>query len=1451
MSQPSRPRDRSQASRRRPQWKNRALESLETRALLAPVLSTTTSTATFTVVTQTPANPNVTTGTVTVAQGAATGSAAPTTSVSLLTGLDQFGGDMVRIEAGQGGDFGKAVYAISRGAGSNPNAVNRPGTIYRVDPATGKASVFFDLNPVIQQLENDTSATAANGLGSGTGYTNWYDIAFDPEGYFDGRPSMFVSSISSTDPNKNAVFRIGSNGDFLGVYIGFSATAGAGLSRTPTVVMVPPVEQQKFFRGLFTGEGTSDATGNRPVLFFDANFFRPGTDLNSATGLPTGVTQTALTLGPQTGLTSVNSYYSSRNALTGGSPSQVYGTFTDFGKPPAPGVPGTPGPGGVQGINGDLLINLGVQPAVASTAIDTYPSNIFSQPNVVGLNGLSAFRRFQDTTFDYYGYFSYGFASTATGGFTAASLQAPTYVGSMFVSDLATGLAVSVPRPANAPVGPNIVVPINTLSPGPFTITVTFDPATGLFTVANPTVGGNNNSGRVVRISPSGVVTNFAQNFDVSGAQDFSSFDNSSLSVTFSADGTTMYATDNDGIWQFKSVLSLAGSSTGNVIGLNDLRALGVPYEGQDSSVAVLDTGIDATNPAFRGRVATGYNAIYSNQDGHLHSIPFYQRANDDLAPAGSTTTGLPDGHGTLVAGVVAQFVPQATLLPVSVFPAANTNTTNFALYNGLTYLSRNPFTPDPVRPNKQDRVISTTIGFGSTQTFITEGIAYRLSKQLTIAFKGRLGQMRKLGNQPIAAAGNVGDPNGMSVPAIYNEVISVTGTYPFPFQQDATTPPIDPTAGVIPRPVGPILLFPNQDNVLTANGGLNAFAALDVGVFFNDKLVNQASKAITTDFAAPAINVPTFKRTTSPTATTIGGNTFYASGTSLSAGIVAGSYATVESALDYWTDIARTGVTSDAYLNVPVGTRTLNFGAHQLLDLSVYANPDGINSILQWTAVPIDATDIPGYTTIANRQLWNPDGNGRIRGANRFPQYSRIDIGNAIASIEGAEALNWLVDHNMLAAIDGNSNGLITAQEIQTFVDKANTIGLPEAGAMARLLGGTARISATFAGLTAFGEQPDSPDVLQRRFNYLDYAAHGTLTGAISVDEMKMLAHTLLPPPDSFVVVDRQRSSANGYLLDPDPIRNYIDLRHLLPLYAWAPPSAVKRFKNVSPAMFGVNRGSLGVPGPYTFTLFSNEVQKQPAAPKAKPAKAAAKPAATAPTTAATPTPTPTSTTTTDPTATTSTTTSTSTPTTTTTSTPTTTTATTTTTTSTSTPTTTTSSGSGATTTPPVAISSTSNSTSTQSLSTREQAALDLARGLAGLAQLNGTTPGTPQVAGTLTPVSTSSTDASAQSSTSTSATTPTNTSVTTPTSTSAASSTNTTTTSTTSTKSSTTAATSTTKTDAAVATTSTSTAVTHKAATKKAAPAATHPAKKVVAPKPKKSDNIFKSLNPANWFK
>ena len=375
----------------------------------------------------------------------------------------------------------------------------------------------------------------------------------------------------------------------------------------------------------------------------------------------------------------------------------------------------------------------------------------------------------------------------------------------------------------------------------------------------------------------------------------------------------------------------------------------------------------------------------------------------------------------------------------------------------------------------------------------------------------------------------------------------------------------------------------------------------------FSDRILASANRNVTTDFAAPALDIPTFRRkfglAVGETAADVGtidhdSNVVYnAGGTSLSAGIVTGSFALVASALDYWADIHETGVTADAYLTQPVGARTLDFGKKTVKDLSAYNNPDGINGILAWTAVPIEDP---------NDALSEGEPLTMFR-SSEYREYARIDIGNAIAAIEGQIAIQYLLDRGIFDIIDSNDNGLITAPELQTFVDTAATIGLPEAGAMARLLGGTARID--FAGRTFYGEQADQPDVLQRRFNFFDFAGDGQLNGMITIDQFKLLAHNLLPLPDQYVIIDRQRASANGFLLDPEADRNFKELQHIKPTYQFVPKSVVKRYHDISPGIFGVNRGQSPLRSSPFYAAFDHKTRRKTV--RAKP-EAPAKPPVT-----------------------------------------------------------------------------------------------------------------------------------------------------------------------------------------------------------------------------------------------
>src|SRR5262249_43409600 len=155
--------------------------------------------------------------------------------------------------------------------------------------------------------------------------------------------------------------------------------------------------------------------------------------------------------------------------------------------------------------------------------------------------------------------------------------------------------------------------------------------------------------------------------------------------------------------------------------------------------------------------------------------------------------------------------------------------------------------------------------------------------------------------------------------------------------------PPTDPTIG--PAQTAPSLpatifgegIAVGSFSVGTAvnNQNLPVITQLtqgDIGIF-SDRLLSSVNRSVTTDFAAPALDVPTFRRRLIVVAATGGGtnagggtgtvtvgagqsadptdhNTFVQGGTSLSAAIAGGSFALVSSALDYWSGLASNGAT-------------------------------------------------------------------------------------------------------------------------------------------------------------------------------------------------------------------------------------------------------------------------------------------------------------------------------------------------------------------------------------------------------------------------------------------------------------------------------------------------------------------------------------------------------------
>ena len=183
----------------------------------------------------------------------------------------------------------------------------------------------------------------------------------------------------------------------------------------------------------------------------------------------------------------------------------------------------------------------------------------------------------------------------------------------------------------------------------------------------------------------------------------------------------------------------------------------------------------------------------------------------------------------------------------------ANALTSTNLLYNGLEYVIQHPFVNDPLRPGKVDRVIAASFAFGTGQTFQSEVDALqelppdrdRAQKRLPQVPQGgnradrgrrrirgtagcrlrlehdggrirRRQRRRRRTGTSLTGANNadnssLGDTNGMSLPAVLDEVISVTGVYSFPYDQTPASPPTDRVNGVLPNPLGPILLLGNS----------------------------------------------------------------------------------------------------------------------------------------------------------------------------------------------------------------------------------------------------------------------------------------------------------------------------------------------------------------------------------------------------------------------------------------------------------------------------------------------------------------------------------------------------------------------------------------------------------------------------------------------------------------
>jgi len=153
--------------------------------------------------------------------------------------------------------------------------------------------------------------------------------------------------------------------------------------------------------------------------------------------------------------------------------------------------------------------------------------------------------------------------------------------------------------------------------------------------------------------------------------------------------------------------------------------------------IAVLDTGFDLDHPLLTDRLVLGIDLL--DDDTHPSDVKNY--ADDD----GDGVADEAHGHGTFVAGVLAQLAPEAEILPIRVLEADGSGELydiidgiDFAIANGADVIN---------------------MSFGTTEK----------SKALEDAVK----RAQKAGAIIVAAAGNGGD-NKKQYPAAYGKVIAV-----------------------------------------------------------------------------------------------------------------------------------------------------------------------------------------------------------------------------------------------------------------------------------------------------------------------------------------------------------------------------------------------------------------------------------------------------------------------------------------------------------------------------------------------------------------------------------------------------------------------------------------------------------------------------------------------------
>ncbi len=171
------------------------------------------------------------------------------------------------------------------------------------------------------------------------------------------------------------------------------------------------------------------------------------------------------------------------------------------------------------------------------------------------------------------------------------------------------------------------------------------------------------------------------------------------------ASGNSAWASGNSAWASGMGGLPSESLASLDMINITQAHALSSNF-GEGITVAVIDTGLDLSHPAFEGRLAPTSQWI--------DLVDYDQYPQDEIA---SGANGAMYGHGTAVAGLIAQVAPKAKILPIRVLNAEGSGTVlNLAI--GLYYAVMGGAD-----------VINVSVGTNAADSFLSSFITYAASR--------------------------------------------------------------------------------------------------------------------------------------------------------------------------------------------------------------------------------------------------------------------------------------------------------------------------------------------------------------------------------------------------------------------------------------------------------------------------------------------------------------------------------------------------------------------------------------------------------------------------------------------------------------------------------------------------------------------------------------------------